>query len=155
MSTRNALRLTLAALYAAAGWFHLTAPDTFLKIMPHWVPMPHAVVLWTGIAEFAGAAALAQPASRKLRQAAGIALALYAICVWPANINHMMIDMARPDHGWGLAYHIPRMALQPVLVWLALWVSEAVDWPFRRRESQSNASSPSSPSSQSSSSSRA
>jgi len=62
---------------------------------------------------------------------AGVALALYALCVWPANINHFMIDMARPDHGWGLAYHVPRMLAQPVLVWLALWTGEVIDWPFR------------------------
>ncbi|MBD3729535.1 MAG: DoxX family protein [Sphingomonadales bacterium] len=133
MTVRLGLRWLLAALYAIAGWFHLTAPATFLKIMPGWVPIPEAVVWWTGIAEFAGAAALAQPASLRLRQAAGIALALYALCVWPANIHHMMLDMARPDHGWGLGYHLPRMALQPVLIWLALWASEAIDWPFRNR----------------------
>lgn len=28
---------------------------------------------------------------------------------------------------------IPRLALQPVLVWLALWVSGVTDWPFRRQ----------------------
>ena len=42
-----------------------------------------------------------------MRKAAGAALAAYALCVWPANVNHMLIDMARPDHGWGLAYHLP------------------------------------------------
>ena len=35
----------------------------------------------------------------------------------------MLIDLARPDHGLGLVYHIPRLAFQPVLIWLAWWVS--------------------------------
>lgn len=101
--------------------------------MPHWVPIPGTVIALTGIAELCGAAALAQPFSPGLRRAGGVGLALYALCVWPANVNHMMMDMARPDHGWGLAYHVPRMLAQPVLIWLALWTGGAIEWPFRRR----------------------
>ena len=130
---RLALRWVLALFYAVAGYFHLASPAPFLKIMPDAVPWPEAVVLWTGIAELAGAAGLIQPWSPVLRRAAGIGLALYALCVWPANINHMIMDMARADGGFGLAYHIPRMVAQPVIIWLALWVSGTTDWPFRHR----------------------
>ena len=90
-------------------------------------------MLLTGIAELLGAAALLQPWSLRLRRAGAIGLALYAICVFPANINHFAMDMAREDGGLGLAYHIPRMFAQPVIVWLALWCGEVIDWPFRRR----------------------
>lgn len=101
--------------------------------MPGWVPAPGEVVFWTGVAELAGAVALLQPVFTSLRRAAGIALALYAFCVWPANANHMMMDLARSDGGWGLAYHLPRMAAQPLVIWAALWAGEATDWPFARR----------------------
>lgn len=123
---RAALRLILAALYGFAGYMHLVRPEPFLTITPDWVPFPEAVVFWTGIAEIAGAIALAQPFSRQLRQAAGIGLALYALGVWPANINHFIMDMAREDGGLGLGYHIPRMIAQPVVIWLALWVGEVI-----------------------------
>lgn len=113
----------------------MTDPAPFLRIVPPFVPSPAVVVLWTGVAELAGAVALAQPWLASLRRAAGAALALYALCVWPANINHFMLDMARPDHGWGLAYHIPRMFAQPLLIWLALWTGGATDWPWRRHAS--------------------
>ncbi len=126
---QSVLRVVLALAYAAAGALHIANPAPFLAIMPAWVPFPDAVVLWTGIAELAGAAGLLQPFSVRLRQAAGIGLALYALAVWPANMNHFAIDMARPDGGLGLAYHIPRMIAQPVLIWLALWVGEV----FSRR----------------------
>ena len=125
------LRLLLAAFYGFAGFMHLVKPEPFLSIMPSAVPMPEAVVFWTGVAEIAGAIALAQPFNLKLRQAAGIGLALYALCVWPANINHFAMDMAREDSGLGLAYHIPRMLLQPVIIVWALWAGEVV---FRRTE---------------------
>lgn len=105
--------------------------------MPEWVPLPAEVVLWTGVAEALGALALLQPWSERLRRAGAIGLALYAVCVFPANINHFALDVARAEAGvsggWGLAYHLPRMALQPVLVWLALWTGGVTNWPFARR----------------------
>jgi len=128
---RTTLLWVLAVFYAAAGYFHLVSPSGFLSIMPDWVPFPEQVVRWTGIAELLGAAGLVQPWSERLRKAAGIGLALYALCVWPANINHFALDMARADGGFGLAYHVPRMIAQPIIIWLALWVSGTTNWPFR------------------------
>jgi uncharacterized membrane protein len=112
---------------------HIVSPRPFLIIMPQWVPAPEAVVLWTGIAELLGAVGLAQGASLPIRRAASIGLALYAVCVFPANINHFAIDLAKSDHGAGLAYHVPRMFAQPVLVWLALWAGGVIEWPWKPR----------------------
>ncbi len=136
MSTtpRILLRWLLGAAYLAAGYFHLASPRGFLTIMPGWVPVPAWVVAVTGVAELLGAAALLQPWSRPLRQVGGWGLALYALCVWPANFQHMTLDLARPDQGLGLAYHVPRLLAQPLIIWLALWASEATDWPFARRK---------------------
>lgn len=131
-TARTALRWLIGGLYLLAGYFHLAAPRPFLAIMPAWVPGGEQVVLWTGIVEIAGALALLQPWSVGLRRAGAAGLALYAICVFPANLNHFALDMARPDGGWGIAYHLPRMALQPVLVWLALWTGGVINWPFAR-----------------------
>ena len=130
---RAGTRWLLAVFYAVAGYFHLARPEPFLGIMPGWVLAPEAVVLWTGIAEFGGAAGLVQPWSVRARRWAGNGLAFYALCVWPANINHFALDMAREDGGLGLAYQVPRMVAQPVLIWLALWAGGVTDWPFRRR----------------------
>ncbi len=130
--TRTGLRWLLAVFYAFAGYKHLAEPPPFLLITPAWVPLPEAVVALTGVAELMGAAALLQPWSSRLRRTGGWGFALYAACVFPANINHFAIDMARADNGLGLVYHIPRMIAQPLLVWLALWVSHAIDWPFIR-----------------------
>lgn len=120
---RVILRWVLAAFYLLAGVIHLVKPEPFLTITPSWVPAPEAVVLLTGVAEILGAIGLVQPFSQPLRRAAGWGLAAYALCVWPANINHFIMDMARADGGLGLAYHVPRMIAQPVIIWLAVWVS--------------------------------
>ena len=129
---RALLRWLLALFYLTAGIFHLQDPQPFVSITPHWVPLPAAVVLFTGLAELAAVPALLQPWSRRLRRAAGVGLALYAVCVYPANVNHMLIDLAKPSQGLGLAYHVPRLLAQPLLVWLALWVGEVTDWPWRK-----------------------
>jgi uncharacterized membrane protein len=129
---RPFLRWVLALFYLTAGYFHLQNPQPFLMITPRWVPLPEAVVLLTGLAELAAVPALLQPWSRPLRRAAGIGLALYAVCVYPANVNHMLIDLAKPSQGLGLGYHVPRLFTQPLLVWLALWVGEVTEWPWRQ-----------------------
>jgi len=128
-----ALRLSLGALYLPAGVLHLALPGPFLGITPGWVPMPKLVIALTGLAELAGAAALVQPFNAPLRRAAAWGLAAYALCVWPANVNHMLIDLARPDRGLGLGYHVPRMFAQPLLIWAALWAGGITGWPFARR----------------------
>jgi uncharacterized membrane protein len=133
LTIRGVLTYLLAAFYAYAGYRHIVAPDPFVQITPDWVPFPEVVVLWTGFAELAGALALAQPFPPRLRQAGGVGLALYALCVWPANINHMLMDMASEDGGWGMGYHVPRMVAQPIIIWLALWCGRVVDWPFKPR----------------------
>jgi uncharacterized membrane protein len=120
----------LALTYLVAGVLHLKSPHGFVAIVPAWVPWPELVVALTGIAEIAGAAGLMIP---RLRMAAGIGLALYALCVWPANINHALNDIALGGVHLSWWYHGPRLAAQPLIIWWALWASGATDWPFRRR----------------------
>ncbi len=132
---RSVVRWLLAAGYAFAGYKHITAPDGFIAITPHWVPAAATVVRVTGWCEIAGAIGLIVPPHllRWPRPAAGVGLALYALCVWPANVNHSLNNI--PLNGVHLSwwYHGPRLAFQPVLIWAALWAGGVVDWPFRRR----------------------
>ena len=58
-AARLPLRLILAAAYFAAGVLHLAYPGPFLGITPGRVPWPQAVLAATGVAEIAGAVALA------------------------------------------------------------------------------------------------
>lgn len=117
--------------YGIAGWAHLTRPAGFLAITPLWVPWPAFTVAITGVAELLGAAGLMIP---RLRKAAGWGLALYALCVWPANFHHALADIPLGGEHLGWWYHGPRLALQPLIIWWALWVSGAVDWPFGKRD---------------------
>lgn len=127
---RTTARIVLATVFLGAGVLHLVVPGPFVRITPHWVSNPALVVALTGIAELLGAAGLVIP---RLRVVAGWALALYAVCVYPANIQHAMDGLASGT-GLGLAYHGPRLLFQPVIVWWCLWASTAVDWPFKRSQ---------------------
>jgi uncharacterized membrane protein len=130
VTTRAFFRYALAAIYAFVGIAHLLKPEIFVKITPSWVPFPHWVILATGVCEIAGALGLL---TANYRRAAGWALALYAVCVFPANIKHALDDCAahgKAMNGW---YHGPRLLFQPVFVWWALWVGGITNWPFAQR----------------------
>ena len=124
---RAAMRWGMFVFYAAAGLVHLAHPDAFLPIVPDWVPAPKLVILVTGICELAGAVGLM---TVRFRRIAGIMLALYAVCVFPANIKHALegIDLPQLPSSWW--YHGPRLLAQPVLVWWALFCSSVIDWPI-------------------------
>ena len=124
---RTGMRLILATFYFVAGVFHLRMTGTFAAIVPSWVPDPHLIVLATGCCELAGAVALL---TRRLRRLAGIMLALYAVCVFPANINQAVNHIAINGRVFGWAYHVPRLAAQPVLIWWTLFCCGIVYWPF-------------------------
>jgi uncharacterized membrane protein len=128
---RLVARALLGLIYVVAGVAHIRSPGGFVQITPGWVPWPEQIVLLTGVAEIAGAVALIFIPS--LRRAAGIGLALYAVCVFPANINHAINDIAVGGADLSWAYHGPRLLFQPVFVWWALWAGAVIDWPFRRR----------------------
>jgi uncharacterized membrane protein len=128
---RRRWRWILAAFYLIAGIFHVATPDSFMHIMPLWVPLPNAVIIGTGICEILGAAALMVP---RLQHLAGIMLALYAVCVFPANIKHALDALPVTDIHTSWWYHGPRLLLQPVIVWLALYCGGVVTWPMGRRE---------------------
>jgi uncharacterized membrane protein len=128
---RTVLRLVLGGVYLLAGIAHLRAPGVFLSITPAWVPQPELVIAATGVAEIAGAVSLV--VVRPLRRAAAIGLALYAVCVYPANIKHALDAVAAQGPAAWWPYHAPRLAFQPVFVWWALFAGGLIDWPWRRR----------------------
>lgn len=127
---RVAIRWLIVIFFFAGGVTHLYAPDKFLLITPAWVPMARQIILASGVFEIVASIALL---TRSWRYAAGIALALYTLAVWPANIKHALegIDVPPLPNSWW--YHGPRFFLQPVLIWMALYAGNVVDWPWRRR----------------------
>lgn len=126
---RGRSRIGLVLFYGIAGMLHITIPRPFLGIMPSWVSAPADVVLLTGVCEISGAAGLLMP---RFRKCAGIGLALYAICVYPANLKHAVDALDGTSiSSWQWIYHVVRLPLQPIIVWLALFTANVVNWPLR------------------------
>jgi uncharacterized membrane protein len=126
---RRIMRAIMTMFYLIAGVAHFAVTDKFVLIVPDWVPFPREIVLLTGACEIAGAVALLVP---RLRRMAGVMLALYAVCVFPANIKHAVDGVLLPPMPASWWYHAPRLAFQPVLVWWALFCADVIDWPWRR-----------------------
>lgn len=111
------LRFGLAAALVFFGVDHFLSVGRYVPMIEGFVPFAEQVVLVTGTCEIAGAIGLLVPATRRL---AGIMLAIYFVCVFPANIANALNGLAvdgLPSSGW---YYWVRLAFQPLYVWLAL-----------------------------------
>ena len=114
----------LVAFFSVAGVMHFLRPRSYEAIMPPWVPMHREAVIVSGIAEIAGAAAVAAAPTRTLGRWWLIAL---LAAVFPANV-HMAVN---PEQVRGLDLdRIPRWALWarlPLQPLAMLWVLRATE----------------------------
>jgi uncharacterized membrane protein len=127
---RQRMRIAMAIALVAAGTDHWLTPGRYLPMMPPWIALHLELVLFTGAAEIAGAIGLLW---RRTRGIAGLALALYFIAVFPANIHNALNSVAidgLPQAAW---YYWVRLPFQPLAVWWALFSAGLIEWPRRQR----------------------
>ncbi len=132
---QHTLRLLLASFMLLAGIAHLTVQRTaFRAQVPDWLPQDPAfvdfVVLASGVVEIV--LGLALLLLKRYRTAAGIALAVFFILIFPGNISQYTnrIDAFGLDTD---QKRFLRLFFQPVLIWWALWSTGALQ-PFLRRK---------------------
>ena len=82
--------ILLAAFFVVAGANHFLSPQTYLAMMPGYLPFPNAVNLISGGAEVAGGLGILIP---RLRRYAAWGLIALLVAVFPANLNVAL-------HGW-------------------------------------------------------
>jgi uncharacterized membrane protein len=101
--------------FAIGGVAHFAATSTEMRIVPPYIPWPHAVVLVSGVFELLGAAGLLLA---RTRRAAGIGLLALTIAVTPAHVYMLQ----RPEL-FGVPYWalILRLPLQAALLLLIAW----------------------------------
>jgi uncharacterized membrane protein len=121
MTPRNlGRRLGLAFVFlwfALGGIAHFAFTATEERIVPPYVPWPHATVLITGVFELLGALGLLL---ERTRRAAALSLFALTIAVTPANIYMLQKPELFAIPYWVL---IARLPLQAALLALILWVS--------------------------------
>jgi uncharacterized membrane protein len=107
-------RYLLSAFFIFAGIYHFLKPETFLGIMPGWLPFPLELVYLSGACEILFALLLVIPATRSV---GAWLLILLLIAVFPANIQ-MAITFYK-EHNPYLWITLLRLPLQFVLIWWA------------------------------------
>ena len=118
-------RYALVLLFVGAGVWHFVHPDTYLRIMPPWLPSPLLLVYVSGLLEI-GIALLLLPA--QTRRAASYCLVALLVAVFPANIYMAQIHEQLGIPAW-LAWG--RLPLQALLIWWALAVGKQAGLRFK------------------------
>ncbi len=118
-SVQDAMRRAMAVAFVFTGVSHLAMPDSFLVYFPGWIPFPEGIVYATGVAEVMGGLSLFV---RRYRYQVGLALAVYLVLIFPANVYAAVagVDEALPglvDASW---YPWVRLPFQAIFVWWAL-----------------------------------
>jgi uncharacterized membrane protein len=113
----GATRYALATMLVFTASAHFTKmKHDLVRMMPDWIPQPLALIYFTGVCEIAGAIGLLVP---NVRQPAGIALIVFFIVVFPANVK-----AARTGVGMGGKRPTPlwlRASMQVLFIALTWW----------------------------------
>jgi len=107
--------------FALGGVAHFAATEAEMRIVPPYIPWPHAAVLVSGVFELLGAAGLLW---RPTRRAAGIGLFVLTLAVTPAHFYMLQ----RPELFASVPYWalVLRLPIQLALLALIAWSTAAV-----------------------------
>jgi uncharacterized membrane protein len=89
--------------------------------VPSWMPAPRLTVYLTGVCEILGAAGILLPATRRW---AGLALILFLIAVFPANVKAARENL--PVAGRPATPLVLRLPVQLLLIGLLWWSTQCV-----------------------------
>ena len=112
-------RILLALLFIVAGSLHFVFPQTYLKIMPPFLPAPLTLISISGAAEILGGVGLFVPFARHLAAWGLIAL---LIAVLPANIYMAAAHLRFPGimgQSWAQWFRVPLQL--PLIYWCWLY----------------------------------
>jgi uncharacterized membrane protein len=116
-------RMALATIFVVAGVLHFTITETYVGVMPPYLPWPRELVRVSGVCQVAGGVGLCVP---RLRRVAGWGLVLLLVAVWPANLHMYTEARSSGAPAWRETLLLLRLPLQLVLIW---WVWKAAELP--------------------------
>jgi uncharacterized membrane protein len=112
-----ATRAALATLLLVTASGHFTRmKEELVRMVPEWMPAPRLTVYLTGVCEILGAAGILLPATRRW---AGLALILFLIAVFPANVKAARENL--PVAGRPATPLVLRLPVQVLLIGLLWW----------------------------------
>ena len=122
----------MGVAYVSAGLLHFLFTQTYLQMMPSYLPAHKTLVLVSGAAEIAGGLGLLMPETREgqPRRAAAWGLMILLVAVFPANVTMvaehgrfpqvplwaawLRLPLQIPLQWWAWRYTRPAFAAQPV-----------------------------------------
>jgi uncharacterized membrane protein len=117
-----ATRWSLATLLLVTGAAHFNRlQKDLIRMVPGWVPNPRLAVQLTGLCGLLGAIGILVPATRR---AAGLALILFLVAVFPANVKvarESLTVAGRP--ATPLWQRLPLQVLLIGMVWWSTWAN--------------------------------
>jgi len=120
MNSKLISRLILAIFFIGAGILHFAITESYIKIMPPYLPAHTELVYISGVFEILGGIGIIIPI---LQNPAGYGLVALMIAVFPANIN-MVVNYDRIGFDFPLALLWLRLPLQGLLIWWIWWATE-------------------------------
>lgn len=129
---KNVLRVILGAFMIYAGVGHLTfLSEEFQAQVPNWFPLSKDfLVLLSGALEIS--LGIVMIFWKNKRPQVGIALAVFYIIIFPGNIAQYLNKIS----AFGLdtdAKRFIRLLFQPVLIYWALWSTNAISYLKNRK----------------------
>ena len=107
-----------AIFYIGAGLLHFIKPESYLKLMPPYIPWHHADVIISGAGEILGGFGLL---FAQTRRAAAWGLVVLLIAVFPANLYMATNPIETGSEGIPALIRWGRLPLQAVFIWWVLW----------------------------------
>jgi uncharacterized membrane protein len=112
---KTTLRWLLAVFFILAGSNHFISPQTYMEIMPPYLPWPLGLVYVSGVAEIVPGIAVLFP---RWRRWAGWGLIALLVAVFPANM-HMALNGFHSVPAWILWARLP---VQFLLIGWVYWI---------------------------------
>lgn len=123
---RAAAACGAGALFVFTGIGHFVQTEQLTWMLPEWVPQRTLLVYVTGVLEFAIAAGLIIPKTRRLSALAAI---IVLIGFFPANVYAAFQNIPMSGNEWGPLYLLVRGPMQAVIIGWIYWfvVKDPVD----------------------------
>lgn len=130
--------IVLVIFFVAAGINHFVHPDTYIRIVPPWLPAPALLVQISGICEVLGGIGVLVPYTRRF---AGAGLIALLVAVFPANVQMAQHPELYADIGAAAVFYA-RLPVQIVLIAWVWWTCISRDIALSRLPNASSSERP-------------